>query len=359
MREGGNERYFESVIRRLARAAAPGDDYYVFSYRGAAASRIPADSGGRVTHVPLRRRAVMWQRAVELPWHAWRFGLDVLHVPFNFLPIGRARKVVTIHDLSFLHFPETHGAAERLRLRLLTGTAARRADHVLTDSVCVKNDLAERYGVPASRITVTPLAVERDVFRPPGEEERRELRQRAQLACEYLLHVGTLHPRKNVGVLIEAMAQLRARGRRDHHLVLVGRAERGAGEVFRLVRARGLETVVHFLEVRDAATLAALYGAATALVVPSLYEGFGLPALEAMSCACPVVSSWGGALREVCGDAALLFDPRDPEALAAHLQRVVDDSALRADLARRGLTNCDRFSWERTAALVAAVYHAA
>ena len=116
--------------------------------------------------------------------------------------------------LSFLHFPETHGAAERLRLRLLTGTAARRADHVLTDSECVKNDLAERYGVPASRITVTPLAVERDVFRPPGEEERRELRQRAQLVCEYLLHVGTLHPRKNVGVLIEAMARQRARGRR-------------------------------------------------------------------------------------------------------------------------------------------------
>jgi len=212
VREGGNERYFYSILKQLGRLGRPEDEYFVFSYRGAAAACL---NGVPLTHIPLQRRSVMWQRAVELPWHTWRLGLDVLHVPFNFLPMGRARKVVTIHDLSFLHFPETHGAAERLRLRLLTGTAARRADHVLTDSECVKNDLAERYGVPASRITVTPLAVERDVFRPPGEEERRELRQRAQLACEYLLHVGTLHPRKNVGVLIEAMARLRARGRRD------------------------------------------------------------------------------------------------------------------------------------------------
>jgi len=138
----------------------------------------------------------------------------------------------------------------------------------------------------------------------------------------------------------------------------VGRAERAARDLFRLVRARGLEAVVHHIPALDASELAAAYSAATAVVIPSLYEGFGVPVLEAMSCGCPVLSSWAGALPEVCDDAAILFDPRDPDALADQLERVVDDSHLRQDLIRRGLANCTRFSWERTAELVAAVYHA-
>jgi glycosyltransferase involved in cell wall biosynthesis len=356
VREGGNERYCESIIRRLGRAAAPSDEYYVFSYRGAAVARL---ADGRLTHVPLRRRSVAWQRAVELPRHARRLDLDVLHVPFNFLPTGRARKIVTIYDLAFLHLPETHGPVERARLLLLTRPSARRADHVLTASEFVKRDIVERYGVPPSRITVAPCAVERDAFRVPSNAEREGFRRRTGLTFEYLLHVGTLHPRKNLPVLIEAYARLRARGRTEHHLVLVGRPERGAADVFRLIRARGIEAVVHHIDTLDAAALAGAYGAATALVLPSLYEGFGVPTLEAMSCGCPVLSSWTGALPEVCGEAAILFDPRDAEALAVHLERIVDDTALRHDLARRGLANCARFSWERTAALVAEVYHAA
>lgn len=356
MREGGNERYCESIIRRLGRAAAPGDEYYVFSYGEAAAQRLP---DGNLKHVSLRSRSVAWQRAVELPRQARRLALDVLHVPFNFLPAGRARKIVTIYDLAFLCLPETHRLTERARLTLLTGLSARRADHVLTVSEFSKRAIAEHYGVPPVRITVAPAAVEHDVFRPPSDAERADFRRRAGLPFDYLLHVGTLHPRKNVAVLIDAYARLRARGCADHHLVLVGRRERGAADVFRLVRARGLESVVHHFETLDAATLAGVYGAATALVVPSLYEGFGVPVLEAMSCGCPVLSSWAGALPEVCADAAVLFDPRDPEALAAQLERILLAADLRQHLARRGLANCERFSWERTAALVAEVYHAA
>jgi glycosyltransferase involved in cell wall biosynthesis len=344
------------MIRRLGRAAAPGDEYYVFSYRGAAAGRL---GDGPLTQVPLRSRSVAWQRAVELPRHARRLDLDVLHVPFNFLPVGRARKIVTIYDLAFLHLPETHGPAERARLTLLTGFSARRADHVLTVSEHSKRDIANRYGVPLVRMTVAPAAVEPDVFRPSSDDERAEFRRRAGLPFAYLLHVGTLHPRKNLPVLIEAYARLRARRRTDHHLVLVGRRERGAADLLRSIRARGLEGVVHHVETLDEAALRGAYGAATALVLPSLYEGFGVPVLEAMSCGCPVLSSWAGALPEVCGDAAILFDPRDPDALAAHLERVVDDAQLRQDLVRRGLANCARFSWERTAGLVADVYHAA
>jgi glycosyltransferase involved in cell wall biosynthesis len=356
VREGGNERYCESIIRRFGSAAPRGDEYFVFSYRGAAGARL---ADGRLIHVPLRRRSVAWQRAVELPRHARRFDLDVLHVPFNFLPVGRARKVVTIYDLAFLHFPETHGPLERARLTLLTGFSARQAGHVLTVSEFSKRAIVERYAVPPDRVTVAPAAVERDLFRTPTDEQRAAFRRRSGFSFDYLLYVGTLHPRKNLPLLLEAYARLRARGRTDHALVLVGRSERGAAEVFRLIRARGLEAVVHHRETLAAADLAGAYGAATALVLPSLYEGFGVPALEAMSCGCPVLSSWAGALPEVCGEAAILFDPRDVDALAAQLERVVDDSELRRDLARRGEANCARFSWERTAGLVAGVYHAA
>jgi glycosyltransferase involved in cell wall biosynthesis len=354
VREGGNERFCENVIRRLGRVAPPGDEYYVFSYRGAAAQRL---SDPTLIHVPLRRRSVAWQRAVEIPRFARRLRLDVLHVPFNFLPAGRARKIVTIYDLAFLHFPKTLGPIERARLTLLTGVSARRADHVVTVSEASKRDITERYGVPPARITVAPAAVEPDVFRPPSDGERQAFRARSGFTFEYLLHVGTLHPRKNLPALVEAYARLRACGRTDHHLVLVGRRERGASDIFASISARGLEAVVHHVETLDESDLAGAYGAATALVLPSFYEGFGVPALEAMSCGCPVLSSFAGALPEVCGDAAVLFDPRDPEALSAQLQRVVDDAELRRDLARRGLANAARYSWERTAALLADLYH--
>ena len=355
VREGGNERHFESIIRCLAVAARPEDEYFVFSYRGAARQRIP---NGRLTHVPLRRRSVVWQRAVELPRYSRRLGLDVLHVPFNFLPAFRCRKIVTIHDLSFLHVPEAHAPLERARLVILTRFAARRADHVLTVSEFAMADIIDRYGVDASRITVTPNAVDRDVFRPLGDAAR-EIVRRLGLDAEYFLFVGELQPRKNARVLVEAYARLRARGRRDHHLVLAGRLGWSSGKLFRLVRDRELDGFVHHVGEMGPDGLAGLYSAATALVVPSLYESFGLPVLEAMSCGCPVVSSNAAALPEVCGGAALQFDPRDPDALADQLERVVDDAALRHDLIRRGLANCDRYSWERTAAIAAGVYHAA
>lgn len=354
VREGGNERYFENILRCLGPTAGPEDEYFAFSYQGAARGRIP---NGGIRHLPLERRSVAWQRAVELPRYSNRLALDVLHVPFNYLPAFRCRKFVTIHGLSFLHLPEAHTPLERARLTLLTWFAARRAHHVFAVSQIVKQDIIERYGVDAGRITITPNAVDRDVFRPLGDSARDAVR-RMGVPDEYLLFVGALQPYKNLPVLIEAYARLRERGRRDHHLVLAGRPGRSSAEVSRLVRERGLDDVVHHVGELAPAALAQLYSAATALVLPSVYESFGIPVLEAMSCGCPVISSSAGALPEVCGGAAVLFDPRDPEALAAQLERVVDDGALRHELTRRGFANCDRYSWELTAAIVAAAYHA-
>jgi len=354
VREGGNERHFENILRCLGRVAGGDDEYFAFSYRGAARGRVP---NGAITHLPFRQRSVVWQRAVELPRYCRQLGLDVLHVPFNFLPAFSCRKIVTIHDLSFLHVPDAHAPLERLRLILLTRLAARWADRVLTVSNVVKRDIAERYKVDAARITVTPNAVDREVFRPLSADVARAAVRALGVEAPFLLFVGALQPHKNLSLLIEAYARLRERGRGDHHLVLAGRSGRASAQLFRLVHEQGLDAVIHHVGERAPAALAGLYSAATALVIPSLYESFGIPVLEAMSCGCPVLSSWAGALPEVCGGAGLLFDPRDADALAAHLERVLDDAALRADLARRGLANCERFSWERTAAIVETVYH--
>jgi glycosyltransferase involved in cell wall biosynthesis len=355
VRHGGNELYCENILSHLSRVARPEDEYFAFSYRLAGRRRV---AGDRLTHLPLRSRSVYWQRGVEIPYYSRRLDLDVLHVPFNFFPAFRARKVVTIHDVAFLELPRAYAPLERARMKWLTGFAARRADHLLTLSEFSKRSIVEHYGVAEDRITVTPCAADREVFRPLDPQARAAVRRELGLDCEFLLFVGALQARKNVLTLIRAFELLRERYGDGLHLVLVGRRGWEADRVFRLLDARRLRGVVHHLEAVDTETLVGLYNNALAFVLPSLFEGFGMPILEAMSCGCPVVCSNATAMPEVYGDAALPFDPNAPEELAAQLGRVVNDAALRGDLVRRGYLNADRFSWERTACIVNRVYHA-
>jgi len=356
VRHGGNEQHFEQLIAHLLQLPTDGDEYFVFNYRGAARTRLP---GTGFQLVPLRARSVFLQRGVELPLHSRRLRLDVLHVPFNFLPVFRCRKVVTIHDLGFLHFPDTYRSIERLRLVTLTRLAARWADWILTGSEFNRQELIQHYHVPPDRIAVTPSAVDRVTFRPLDPEGRAAARRRLGLERDYFLCVGTLQPRKNVPVVIDAMHRLPAGRMRECDLVLAGRLDWKGQSLLRLVADRGLDARVRYFGAVDAETLVALYNGALGLVLPSLYEGFGLPILEAMSCGCPVVSSTAAALPEVYGDAALTFDARSPDELCARLEQLAEDSALRADLVRRGLANCDRFSWHRTAQIAHRVYHGA
>ncbi len=355
IRHGGNEIHFENLINHLADLPGNGDEFYAFTYRLAARDRL---RGERLTFIPLSSRSVSWQRGVEIPLQSRRLRLDVLHVPFNFVPLFRPRKVVTIHDLGFLHVPEAFTPWERARMAVLTPLAARCADHVFAVSAFTKHEIVERYRVPEERITITPSAVDRTVFRPLSAEQTAATRARLGLKCDFVLFVGTLQPRKNVPTLIEAYDRLRRKGRIPGlHLVLAGRKGWYFDEVFRVVRERGLENCVHHVGAVDTETLVGLYSSAAAFVLPSRYEGLGLPLLEAMSCGCPVVSSNTSAMPEVYGEAALAFDPNDPEELAVQLERVLEDRPCRDKLVRRGFQNCERFSWERTAAAVERAYH--
>jgi len=283
--------------------------------------------------------------------------------------------VVTIHDLGYLYYPEAHRLVDRLYLNLSTRYNARAATHLIADSSATKRDLIERYGIEPDKITVVypgydVLSLSKGnetTFQPVRDEEAIEaVKARYGIAGDYVLFVGTLQPRKNLIRLIEAFspstrlrrAQSSRSGRRlsnpqspisNLQLVIAGKKGWLYEEIFQQVEELELEGKVVFTGYVVAGDLPALLSGAGLFVFPSLYEGFGLPVLEAMACGTPVICSNASSLPEVAGDAALLVDPLDVEGLAAAMERVLGDEALRAELIERGFERARKFSWERCA----------
>jgi len=283
--------------------------------------------------------------------------VDVLHGLDYFLPArrGRAALVVSVHDLSALRHPEWHPRRRALAHRWSLARAARAASCVITPTDAVRGDVIDALGLPPDRVAVVNYGISH-AFRPRHPAEIAATLARYGLAAgDYVLHLGALEPRKNLPALLDAMALARARRPDLPPLVLAGPPGwRNAG----LRRRLGTAGVRHVGYVGDDAAAALLAGALL-FVYPSLYEGFGLPPVEAMASGTPVVASADPALAEVLGDAALLVDPRDPEALADAIVRALDDTALRTRLRALGLARAQRFTWERAAAETAAVYAAA
>lgn len=353
VRHGGNEYVFENVLRNMAERPQPGEELHAFSLDLKARSVLPAEG---VRLVPLRRKSVYLQRALEIPRRARELDLDILHVPFNFLPVGRSRKVIHVHDLAFLHLKESFTFAERQRMTWMTAFCGRRADHVFTISEFSKADILRTYRIPESKVTVTPLATGSGEFRAWNDAEREAFRGRQGLGFPFLLFVGTLQPRKNVITLLKSFKALVDAGDKDTRVILVGRKGWIYEELFGYLQANGLQGRVLHREGVGPRDLAGYYNTAQAFVFPSLFEGFGLPILEAMACGCPVISSDASSMPEVYGDAALPFAPSDDRALASLMASILRDSSLRADLVRKGFTNAKRFSWNRTVDIIRKVY---
>jgi glycosyltransferase involved in cell wall biosynthesis len=322
----------------------------------------PAGRAGlRVLKVraPSRPLRLLWEQAV-LPLRLSELRIDVLHSPHHttpLLPCG-CRRVVTIHDLTFLLLPERYPPTRRLYFQVMTRLAARVADAIIVPSEAVRGDvmrLLPASGGPTERLFVIPEAAGA-AFHPQDAVAIEAVRRRYGLEGPFLLSVGSLEPGKNRERLLQAFARLQARGLK-HTLVVAGqRAWRYEGEA-PLARRLGLADSVRFLGHVPQADLPALYSAADLFVFPSLYEGFGLPALEAMACGTPVVASNVSALPEVVGDAALQVSPLDVEALAGAIEGLLRDDRLRADLRERGLERAAQFSWEKAARQTAEVYH--
>lgn len=272
------------------------------------------------------------------------------------LPLHSVPTVLTVHDLIFRHLPEHHKPLNRWYLNLTLPLFCRRATHIIAISECTRRDLVAAYGVSPGRITVVHEAADRR-FRPQAAERVAAVREGYRLPPRYLLFVGTIEPRKNLTRLLYVFEALYGAGMTEA-LVVVGRRGWLYGDFFgELERSRVRDAVLlpGFVPDDD---LPAVYAGAQALVLPSLYEGFGLPILEAMACGTPVACSDTASLPEVGGGAALYFDPESEASMINTLRPLLSDADLRRDLADRGLQQAARFSWERVAAETEAVYEA-
>ena len=280
-------------------------------------------------------------------------GIDVFWSPRHLLPF-RAKgiaTVATIQDFWHLYHPEQQPPLNRIANRELIKRVAEHADRIVTTSSATAADAHRFYRVPMERIDVVPLGVDTTVFHPLDAEKTDAVRQRHGLTRPYVLALDVFNPRKNFATLLHAVASLDPETRAGFEVIGVGRPRKTANEIdpFAKSVALGLRGHVRVLDDVSAEDLVGLYGGALALAYPSVYEGFGMPVLEAMACGCPVVAGDRSSIPEVAGDAALLVDPQSAEELAAAIRRLVTDESLRASLRALGLERAAVFTWARTA----------
>ncbi len=342
---GGISQYTRQLINALARIDRD-NEYRLLQMRRHQEEISPALNFLRAPcWTPAHHRLERLALSVE----ASLLGLDVLHSTDFIPPAGGYRRgIITVHDLNFLHFPELLTSDSRRYYVDQIKWAVGRADRIIAVSEATRRDLLERLPVPEKKVVVIYEAAAAE-FRPLPADQVAAAIARFQLAPGYLLFVGTFEPRKNLPTLLEAYARLRGRVDDLPPLVFAGRKGWLFQEIFTTVARLDLARAVRFVERPRPEDLPALYCGASLLAMPSRYEGFGLPVLEAMQCGTPVVASNRAALPEVLGDAGVLVDPQDPAGIAGALERVLSDFALRADLRARGLARAARFSWARAA----------
>ncbi len=370
-RSGGIETYVRNVVRSLA-TVDPHGDYALLVDAPLAEGAIPgAECMQQVVVRSLLpvMRIPFWHHGLTLvPWQPptgvdalalLREKIDVVHVQQSAPLLCPARTVISLHDIVFERYPQLFPPDSILKLRVTVPLSARRAAAILTLSEYSKRDIVRRYCVLPEKVVVAPCAAD-PMYQP--------LRDPARLAaiCDkygtgerFILSVGNLQPHKNLKTLIEAYVKLRQADATRHKLVLVGREAWLHDDIFAAARASGYTDELVFTGYVPDADLVALYNAADVFVYPSLFEGFGLPPLEAMACGTPVVTGNTSALPETVGEAALMVDPRDAEALAGALARLLGDAELRAELAARGIARVALFSWDDTARIILDVYRQA
>ena len=314
-----------------------------------------------------RRRVRFSQRHLDILWH--RLGLplpvnlltgpiDLFHSPdFVLPPVRQARTLLTVHDLAFLLYPECADVGLREYLEKAVPRSVRRADFLVADSENTRSDVICLLDVEPQRVEVVPGGVD-PAFRPVEDEARlAALRHRLGVGePPFILAVGVIEPRKNHGLLIEAYRVLRDRRKLPHRLVIVGRRGWLWEDIVERAESSPYRDDILFVGFMPEEDLAAMYSAATVFAFPSLYEGFGLPPLEAMACGTPVVVSKTSSLPEVVDQAGLQVDPHDADALAAALELLILDEPLRTDLRCRGLERAASFTWRSAAEKLLAVY---
>lgn len=344
---GGPATYARELIRALAKRA--GDHELVVITDDPPQL---ADLAGRVQvlHLPLRApwKQALWDQLV--PRLARAADLDLYHGTKGILPLwGTTPALVTIHDLAVYHQPETFSGLQRLHQRLLVPRSVRRALRIVTDSEHARRDVIEHFGIAESRVTAVPLAVS-PRFSPAATEQDQRLAEEMQLPHRYILYAGTIQPRKNVELLVQAFQNRRSD--EGVQLLIAGRLRPGYRPKFLDRSPPG----VRYLGPVSDEQLAVLYRRAVVFCSPSSYEGFGLSVLEAMQSGCPVVSAANSSIAEIASEAALLIPEISRAQIESALARVLGDAAHRVELRERGLARARQFSWARTAQRMVALY---
>ena len=343
----GTENYSLHLIRRLLDMQGPGagrQEFTLYCNRAPGPGLFPPGDHHRVQVMPFPR---LWTH-LRLSWEMAFHAPDVLFVPAHVIPLVHPRaSVVTIHDLGHLYFPEAYPKKALRYLAWSTGHNVRAAAHLLADSEATKRDLCSHFSISPEGVTVVYPGVGPE-YRPNQDPAMIEaVKKRYQITYPYVLHVGTLQPRKNIERLLEAFALARSRRGLQERLVLVGRT--GWLSESLQNRIRDMADAVVLVGYIPESDLPFFYAGATVFVLPSLFEGFGMPLLEAMASGTPVIAANTSSLPEVVGDAGLLFDPLSTEALAEALARACENRQLRERLQAGGLARSKQFTWEEAA----------
>ena len=355
LRDYGIGTYVRNLLRHLSRIDSKTE--YVLFCR-AEDCGVVEELGENFRAVPEPARPYSASEQLRIPMDLRREGIDLFHAPHYVLPpLTPCKSVVTIHDCIHLRFPQY--LPNRLAYAYARSSlwfATHRSERVLTVSEASKRDILRYFRVPDRKIDVIYNAIDERFGEPPSPEEIERVRDRYQLNAPYVLYAGNIKPHKNLERLIEAFHMLR-RGDLEHvKMLIIGDEISKYATLRRAVHKYKLHKHVRFFGFVPDKTLAVLYRLARAFVFPSLYEGFGLPPLEAMASGTPVITSNLSSLPEVVGDAALLIDPYDADAIADAMRRVLLDSDLREDLRLRGLRRVAEFSWDRSVRRVREIY---
>jgi glycosyltransferase involved in cell wall biosynthesis len=333
------------------------DGYAVFTRGEWFDDALASRRNWRIERVAPASRAgrLAWEQA-RLPARAGALKIDVLHSTHHTLPLRpmRARRVVTVHDVTFFRIPERYPPARRIYMRTLTRLSARVADAIVVPSQTVRRDVERTLGASSLKISTVYEAAAAS-YRPVATDVASTTARRYGLDGRYILSVGSLEPGKNRSRLIRALHAL-GDDTRDVALGIVGQPAWDYEPELALVESLGMKQRVRFLGYVPGGDVAALYSGGLCTALPSLYEGFGLPVLEAMASGSPVLTSNVSATAEVAGDAALLVDPQSLDAIRDGLRRLIADEDLRRDLSERGLWRAAEFSWRRAADETYAVY---
>lgn len=358
---GGIGRLTRDLLTALSRL--DNETAYKLFVSGATSEKMPpalaTNFQWKPTSLSPKWLARIWHRTrLPLPVEVFTGQIDLFHATDFTLPptLPKTKTIVTVHDLSFVRVPNTASPSLKAYLDTVVPRSVRNATHVIADSQATKDDLIDLYGIDRNKITVLLSGIDSRFLFVDSVDSYMTMRNKYKLSNRpYIFTIGTIQPRKNYSRLIQALKILRDTGY-DLQLVIAGGKGWLEDEMYKTLAETKLEDYVKLIGFADDEDVAELYSGAECVAFPSLYEGFGFPVLESMACGTAVVTSNVSSLPEVAGNAALMVDPYNVEAIADAIQRIIDDNSLKQTLIERGFEQAKKFTWENSARNLQTIY---